>query len=599
MCGVNLVVHYPEDIGRKAISNMMKTTQHRGPDASSSMCIGPCVFVAGNRLKVLDLSDSCNQPLITQDGNGILVWNGALYNFQDLRNELLSLGVSFVSQSDSEVLLYWLFTFGKKGLARLSGMYSLIFINRKTNSILIARDPMGQKPLYYYQEGNKWLFSSEFRGILASGLVGKRWNTSQYLPYFYFRITVASETFHSGIKQVLPGEVIELDIEGDLIGREILEVPSKPIALPEIGQFEALIVDAVLTHLHADVPVGMILSGGADSALLYHAWFEETGVPLHSYTAVFEKKYQHKFQDFRYAKRLAEKCHGKHREVLVKPEDFRSLWPEYLKSLDHPVGDTAGFLTWMIGRQATTDVKVLIGGAGADELFGGYNRHKAFLLYLKYQRAAGYMKGFLSPLPVFPRMFQKLIHGIGATDMETYLNFAALQPIPPNLLFNFKQWFEPENSPYKAALNWDRNVYLIHDILKVFDNATMAHGIEGRSPYLDVPLVSLAMSLTEEQHRSLRPKQWIKELLVQHGSAEIANREKLGFGLPVGEWLQDDVRFRTEVFSVIRQFESDFGRDFPVEMRKLAQKPEAGIRHSFLQLWNMYLLASWKYTHNL
>lgn len=599
MCGINLVLHYPDNLAGKAIAKMMKATQHRGPDSSHSFCVESGIYISGNRLKILDLSDRCNQPLITGDGNGILVWNGALYNFQDLRNELLTLGVSFVSQSDSEVLLYWLYTFGKEGLARLSGMFSLIFINRNSRTVLIARDPMGQKPLYYHQDGNKWLFSSEFRAMLSSGLIRRSWNNSQYLPYFYFRHTAAMETFHSGIKQVLPGEVMELNFEGEMIGRKMLKIPTKPIVLPGIDQFEALIVDAVLTHFHADVPVGMILSGGADSALLYLAWYEETGIPLHSYTAIFDQKYQKKFQDFRYAKQLANKCHGKHMEVRVNSEGFRRLWPEYLKTLDHPVGDTAGFLTWMIGREATSEVKVLIGGAGADELFGGYNRHMAFLFYLKHQKTAGYLKKSLSPLPIFPRMFKKLIQGIGATEMETYLNFAALQPIPPELFSDFKQWFEPNNNPYKAALNWDRNVYLIHDILKVFDNATMAHGIEGRSPYLDWPLISLSMSLTEEQHRSLRPKQWIKELLVQHGSAEIANRKKLGFGIPIGEWLRDDARFRSDVFSVIRQFESDFGRDFPVEMRKLAQKPADGIRRSFLQLWNLYLLASWRYTHDL
>ena len=599
MCGINMVLHFPDHLAQDAIFKMMKATQHRGPDSSHWMSVEPGTYVAGNRLKILDLSDRSNQPLVTADQHGVLVWNGALYNFQDLRNELLGLGVEFASQSDSEVLLYWLYTFGSKGLARLSGMFSLIFVNKRTNSVLIARDPSGQKPLFYHQDGNKWVFSSEFRGILASGLIGNRWNISQYLPYFYFRHTAPSETFHSEIRQVLPGEVIELNIMADSVEKQLLNIPFKPIPLPDVGHFEELLVDAVLKHFHADVPVGMVLSGGTDSALLYQVWFKETGIPLHSYTAVFEEKYQNKFQDFKYAKRIAKKCHGKHQEVLVKPADFRKLWPEYVQTLDHPVGDTAGFLTWMIGRVATADVKVLIGGAGADELFGGYNRHKAFLFYLKHPKFAKLLKNYFGALPVFPRMLQKFIEGIGATDMETYMNFSALQTIPEASFFDLEPWFEPKNNPYKAALNWDRNVYLVHDILKVFDNATMVHGIEGRSPYLDLPLITLSMSLTEDQHTSLRPKQWIKEMLVQHGSVDIASRKKLGFGLPLGEWLRDDTKLRKEVFTMIKQFESEFGGDFPAEMRKLAQKPEIGIKQSFLQLWNIYLLASWRYTHRL
>ncbi len=599
MCGINMVLHYPKELAEEAISKMMEATQHRGPDSSNWMCVGTGNCVSGNRLKILDLTDRPNQPLVTADENGILVWNGALYNFQDLRNELLGLGVEFASQSDSEVLLYWLYTFGRKGLIRLSGMFSLIFINRLTNTVIIARDPTGQKPLYFHQDGNKWLFSSEVRGLLASGLIGRTWNNSQYLSYFYFRHTTPRETFLTDVRQVLPGEVIVLAIEGDMVEKETLPIFTKSTVLPDLSFCEELILDAVLKHFQADVPVGMILSGGADSSLLYQAWYKETGIPLHSYTAVFEEKYQNKFQDYHYARLIAKKCHGKHQEVIVTPADFRRLWPDYLQTLDHPVGDTAGFLTWMIGRVATSEVKVLIGGAGADELFGGYNRHKAFLLYLKHPKLARYLRNLSNKLPVFPRMVQKFIQGVGATDSETYLNFAALQPVPEELFSLANPWFEPENTPYKAALNWDRNIYLVHDILKVFDNATMAHGIEGRSPYLDRPLVSLSMSLTEQQHRSLGPKQWIRELLVQHGSAEIARRKKLGFGLPIGEWLRDDTHFRKDMFKTIKQFESDFGADFPVEMRKLAQKPEVGIRQSFLQLWNLYLLASWRYTHNL
>ena len=594
-----MVLHYPEDLAVNIIPKMTQATQHRGPDSSQWRRVEPGTYLAGNRLKILDLSDHSNQPLFTSDENGVLVWNGALYNFQDLRNELLARKIKFSSQSDSEVVLYWLYTFGKKGLSRLSGMFSLIFINKQTKEILIARDPLGQKPLYYHHEGNKWLFSSELRGLLASGVIRKNWNTDQYLPYFYYRHSSPTETFLEGIRQVLPGEIMVINLEGKLIEKDTVDVLSKPTALPDVTVFEELIVDAVLKHFHADVPVGMILSGGADSALLYQAWYSETSIPLHSYTVVFEQKYQNRYQDFRYARMLAKKCHGKHHDVLVTPEVFRKLWPEYVETLDHPVGDSAGFLTWMIGREAAADVKVLIGGAGADELFGGYNRHKAFLLFLKHRKLGTYLKRFLGTIPIFPRMLHKAMEGIGTTDMETYLNYAALQPVPSELCGDLTGWFEPKAYPFKAALNWDRRVYLAQDILKVFDNATMAHGLEGRSPYLDLPMVSLSMSLTEEQHRALQPKQWIKEWLWKYGLGDIASRKKLGFGLPIGEWLLDDCGFRKDVFSMIRQFESDFGKDFPAEMRKLAQKPETKVKQSFLQIWNLYLLASWRYTHNI
>jgi asparagine synthase (glutamine-hydrolysing) len=599
MCGINMALNYPDKLAETIVTKMMQATHHRGSDSVQWLRIVQGSYVAGNRLKISGLSDRSNQPLVTDDGNGVLVWNGAIYNFEELKNELLTKGVKFASRSDSEVLLYWLYIFGSEGLSRLSGMFSIIFINKQTKKVLVARDPLGQKPLYYYRDENQWLFSSEFRGILASGVVRKIWDDSQYTPYFYFRHSSPTQTFLVDVRQVMPGEIISLDFQGVLVERKTLTVSSRSIEIPNAAFFEELVVDSVLKHFHAEVPVGVILSGGADSGLLYKTWHSETGVPLRSYTAVFEQKYQNKYQDFRYAQSLARKCNGRHQEALITPEGFLKLWPDYIQALDHPVGDTAGFLTWIISRKAATDVKILIGGAGADELFGGYNRHKAFLLCLQYPRLARYLKRFFCPVPILPRMFQKAVVGISKSEMETYLNYAALQPVPPECQTDLGKWFEPKREPFKAALNWDRSIYLVHDILKVFDNATMAHGIEGRSPYLDFPIVSLSMSLTEEQHRSLKPKQWIKELLLKYGSEDIARRKKLGFGLPIKEWLQDNLNFRKEVFSKIKQFESDFGRDFPAEMRNLAQKPETFVDHSFLQIYNLYLLACWRYTHKL
>jgi len=599
MCGINLVLSYPEAMSERIISNMMDATQHRGPDSSAWLRVDDGVYVAGNRLKVLDLSDNANQPLVTADGNGILVWNGAVYNFQDLRNELLSSGIQFSGGSDSEVLLYWIYQFGVKGFDRISGMFSLVFIDKRTKTILVARDSLGQKPLYYHQDRGKWLFSSELRSLLASAVIPKTWDSRQYLPYFFLRHSYPKETFVVGIHQVKPGEVVLLKFDGTLIGRTSIPVVAAPIPLPDVSSFEELLVDSVLKHFHADVPVGVILSGGADSTLLYQTWFRETGVPLHSYTAVFEQKYQKSYEDFRFAKCIAKKCHGKHHEVVITPADFLRLWPHYVNSIDHPVGDSAGFLTWMIGREASADVRVLIAGVGADELFSGYNRHRAFLQFLRHPRFALKLKRFFPRLRLLPRVVQKAVSGIGLTPSETYMNFAALQPIPSELHDQLSHLFEPKDEPYKAALNWDRDVYLVNDILSVFDNATMAHGIEGRAPYLDTPLVSLSRSLTAEQHYAIAPKKWIKTLLQSQGLAEIAKRKKMGFGLPLKEWFRDNKEFRNEVFSLVKQFEMDYGQDFPVEMRKLAQKPESGVTHSFLELWNIYLLASWRYSQNL
>lgn len=599
MCGINLILNNPGRDGQAAIDKMMHATIHRGPDHSSSLKIAENVYIAGNRLRILELNEQANQPLVTPDGWGILVWNGALYNYQDLRNTLLARQVVFRGRSDSEVLLQWLYVFGEEGLKALQGMYSLIFINKKSESIIVARDLFGKKPLYYFHENNTWIFSSEVRGVLASGLARKSWDQTQYLPYFYLRHTLPDRTFFDDIDQIQPGNVLILGFDGVVKRSFFLEMDMSPHHEPTIETFGGLLLDAVMKHFHADVPVGLVLSGGVDSTLLYQLWFQETGIPLHAYTAVYEDKYQGRFQDYRFAREVAKTFRAKHTEVLLTPAVFQEHWDEYCHALDHPVGDSAGFITWLISKTATSEVKVLISGAGADELLGGYNRHQAFLFYLKHSRSILNAKAILKYFPLGKREYRKFMAALSSVAKETYLNFAGLQPLPADLFQQVSAHFSPEEYPYKAALNWDRQVYLVNDILKIHDNATMAYGIEGRAPYLDWPLVQFVNALPEDQLRAVSNKKWIRELLSAGGFGEIASRKKLGFGLPILDWIRDDKVFRTNMLGTVQRFEKDFGGEFPPEMRTLAKDPSAAVGSSYLQLWNIYLLASWRYKHQV
>src|SRR5690606_32766044 len=206
-----------------------------------------------------------------------------------------------------------------------------------------------------------------------------------------------------------------------------------PIELPNVMEFKSMVLEAVLKHMEADVPVGIILSGGADSSLLLHLWYQETGIPLHTFTAVFESKYRKKYCDPQYAASLAEQYRCAHHEILISPGIVLENWEDYIASLDQPIGDSASFLTWMLAKEAKKFVKVLVSGAGADELFSGYDRHRAFQFYLKYP---GLFK-FLGHLPfffyLFPRRIKKFFAAITDSHEETYLNFSSLKVIPPGL----------------------------------------------------------------------------------------------------------------------------------------------------------------------
>lgn len=596
MCGINLVLNYPEK-GLEAIEKLMKATCHRGPDHSELQKVAAGIFVAGNRLKTVDLGEAGNQPIRTQDGKGILVWNGSLYNYEELKNQLLLKGVLFKSRSDSEVLVNWLKIYGKEGVKDLKGMFAFIFVDQENERIIIGRDPYGKKPLYFYHQQEKWVFSSEAKALASCGLIYPELDKSQFLPYFYSRHSFPDRSFYKGIYQLKAGNIWELDFAGNSVSTQILVPKSENNQTPTLGEFKAMVVDAVLSHFEAEVPVGIILSGGADSGLLLHTWYKETGIPLHTFTAAFEKKYQKKYQDPFFASTLASRYHCAHHEVMISPEVVMKNWATYISCLDQPIGDSASFLTWLIAGEAKNHVRILISGAGADELFSGYDRHMAFRQYLKHRQIFKFLSIQKKFISLISRRIKKMLDGIAGTDEKTYLNFSSLQNIPETLEGEFLSFYPKGLSPYKAALVWDREYYLINDVLKIHDNANMAHGVEGRAPFLDQALVNLSNGLTEDQHLLLKPKQWIKEILREEGLENIADRKKLGFGLPLKEWLQDDPLFREWVLSGVKAFGVEQAEHLPEDMRKLALNPDAFLNDGFLQVWNLFILASWKDKH--
>ena len=590
MCGINVIIN-PDSDSHKAIELMMHATMHRGPDHSGFSKVGENVSFAGNRLKILDLSETSNQPIWNKEKDAVLVWNGAIYNYQDLRNELLDLGCEFKGSSDSEVLLYWLQKFGTGKIDSLKGMFAFAFADLKKKQVIIARDFSGEKPLYFLHEGNNWYFSSETKGILAGNKAQCPIDGQQFIPYFYYRHSFPDSTFFKQIRQVLPGEILVLDFSGAILERQNLDIPYfQPYKINQ-SIFEETLKDAVLKNFNAERPVGMVLSGGADSSLLYSLWYEETGQPLNTFTVVLEKKYQTKYNDPYFTKYLAKKYPSFHHEISVSQSDVRDNWPEYIQSMDQPIGDSAGFLTWFVAKTAKEKVKVLISGAGADELFGGYNRHRAYWHYLQNPDLLKILKK-VAPNFLFPPPWKKVLESIHHNSDLTFIQMAALQTIPDEHIGEFQKWYPKHENPFKNALEWDRTFYLVNDILKIHDNACMAHGIEGRSPYLDMDLLAMVYAESENNMDNLIGKKFIKTALQTRGLSKIANRKKLGFGLPLSEWFEE-IEFRHWVFEPIMEMEKIWGQEFPAEMRKLAANPEKSEKRQFLQLWNLFILASW------
>lgn len=592
MCGINLVLNARKN-GEMAIRQMMETTRHRGPNHSAWVKVDESIFIAGNRLKILDLRDEANQPILSEDGNTALVWNGALYNYQELRNLLLEKGERFETHSDGEVLIKWLQAYGVEGIKQLRGMFAFVFVDGINKQVVLARDPTGMKPLYYFHRHGVLIGSSEAKSILRSGMVPAKMDISQYIPYFYCRHSLPEASFFKDIQQVLPGTIMCYGFDGKLLDTSRMGIDGYTDLPLTSENFKEILTDAILRQFHADVPVGLLLSGGADSSMLYHQWYKETGVPLHTFTVGFEEAYRHQYNDAQFAAKLAAKYRGDHHEIRLCPQDIMDAWPEYISTLDQPIGDSASILTWLLAREASKEVKVLISGAGADELFGGYNRHKAFRFYLKYPALHDFISRFPhSHLPV-DKSKRKLLASIHPESHRTFMNFSALLPLPDALAASLQAYYPHGLPDYKAALEWDRSFYLVNDVLKIHDNACMVHGIEGRAPYLDLPMVSFSNKMTETEHLKLGDKTWIREWLREEGMRQLANRKKLGFGLPIREWIRDHKIFREMVFSGILEFAKTHRETLPEEMYKLAQNPTRHYKERFLLVWNLFVLSSW------
>lgn len=586
MCGIHLL--WGKEAKEENIHILLEAGRHRGPDQEASLSPWPGIWIGVNRLRISDPSPAADQPFWTSDQHAFLIWNGELYNSKELKSLLTTMGYTFVTDSDTEVLLVWLRSFGEKGMARLKGMFSFILVDVVNKSILTARDPSGEKPLYFKQDVDTLCISSTASGIAR--VFGIPVAPRSFPNYAFLRAPRHGHSFFNGIKSWRPGQFSSIQNHLSFRFDSLPETQSAEEDFT-LETFEEKLTHAVTRQIQADVPAGMLLSGGADSSLLYAIWHKETGERLPAFTLEVEPKYQGKYQDAKYSKAFAEQFPCDLMSVPISQETFLSEWDEYLPSIDQPVGDSAGFLLWFLGKKAKEKgIKVLISGAGADELWGGYRRHSAFQTYLAYKDWLLWAKPLMQSLPL-PREYSKFFKSIRSSENHTFLNFSGLRPVSKEVYEYVDRFFDKYLPPYKRALDFDRKVYLVEDVLKIQDQSLMAHGIEGRSPYLDSDLVDFWRKV--ENLDLLTGKKWIHELLNQHGLGEISNRPKLGFGLPLREWFLEGGPVAKRAFSVVKKFGQTHQKDLGNEIFQITQTPEKFIKSDFLMLYNLFLLAEW------
>lgn len=593
---------------------MTEATVYRGPDATAHVtttCGAGAMHIGHNRLKIIDRSDEANQPFRSEDGRYLLAYNGEVYNYKEIRRQLQARGHSLKTASDTEVVLHLLILEGANGLQQLDGMFALAFYDTATHQLLLARDRFGIKPLYYADTDQSFVVSSEIKGILASGLVPKELNQTQLECYLQYRHALKPQTFYKGIAELEEGHYL-LWQNNSLTTTPYCSVsaPQQEEVVPTgqlISKTKELLCESVQRHLVADVPIGLFLSGGVDSTLLL-ALLHEAGHTQFPAFSIALKPSEGSFgtQDTYYARLAAERYKASFTPFEID-ENILAGTDALVRGLDQPIADGTALVTSYLAGAVKPHVKVVLSGAGADELFGGYNRHWAFYQYLRHQNKALALRGVLRlakpllvtgfdhPLRNTFRLLNKLPDKIHPNPYNTFLQFtemdSALQQLlkersgRPKSVNQEKDWL-------KWCLQHDLHQYLISDVLSMTDQTSMQHSLEVRTPYLSNGLHQYLQGMAGGTLFRQGQKWVLKEVLAAQGGKEFTNRPKEGFGMPLGKWLRDPKN--SWLFQELRDSKAILFEFLNYTQTQQLLHLHLNGRHDYsTEVWALLVLAKW------
>jgi len=556
MCGfTGWVDQHPQT--REVLEQMTEALLHRGPDASGIYCKGP-IGLGHRRLSIIDLAAS-TQPMSSPDGRYVLAYNGELYNFQSLRTELQGLGVQFITNGDTEVLLQALIVWGEAAIARLEGMFAFAFWDARTETLLLARDPLGIKPLLFSVGAGRILFASELKALLQHPACSREVNANAIGLYLECQYIPAPATIFQHIEKLPPAHVLRY--KNGEVHRYCYWTPSyvpKFAGTEEdaLVELEAHLRRSVKSMLVADVPIGAFVSGGIDSSLIASLMQQESGRKA----KIFSIALEHVHSEQEHAARVASYLGAEFFPLVVGAQDMiRALDATF----DEPFGDQAALPTLLLSHFARQQVKVVLTGEGADEVFAGYSN------YAKKMREASLCDRLhRTPLPViYPFLPAKLrksrlckgasrplkrryttVPNLFDCEIHSALLSRDFHAVQKTRLEHVAEahYLDCDGDDYlDKMLHIDTKLWLADDLLTKVDRATMTHSLEARVPYLDHRLVEWTCRLpTEFKLRGGQGKYLLKKLAEKTGllPPEIARRPKWGFVIPLDAWMRQGMK---------------------------------------------------------
>lgn len=547
MCGIAGFIS-PARADAAALVPMLARIAHRGPDGQGTFVEGPAAL-GHCRLAIIDLQGGA-QPLYSEDKNFVVVFNGEIYNYRELTTELTALGHTFTTRTDTEVLLHGWEQWGRELLPRLRGMFAFALWDRRAQVLFCARDMFGIKPLYYCRcADGTLLFASEIKAFLDHPSFEKQLNTAQLPLYLSCQYSPGRDTFFAGVQKLLPGHFLEFS-EGIVRTTRWVQPAFLPGDTPPApDELEAVLRQSAEAHKIADVEVAGFLSGGVDSAYL-----TALARPARTYTISYaEPKYDESFP----ARALARNLGLRNRVRCISPGEFWDAVPAVQYHMDEPMADAAAVALYFLNREAARDVKVVLSGEGADELFGGYNIYRDPFTARWYNRLPPWLRGGLgaaaSLLPPGPGVNFLVRRGLsleeryfGPTALLTEREKRRLLPGyegdgDPVCLTESSWDMTEDQDPVTRMQQVDLQLWLAGDILLKADKMSMAHSLELRVPYLDKEVFALAAALPAAAKANARmTKIALRQAAARTLPPAAAARKKLGFPVPVRDWLRQE-----------------------------------------------------------
>ena len=626
MCGIAGFCDFSKKSSNDILKDMTDELHHRGPDDSGYSFYEneyAQIALGHRRLSILDLSSHGHQPMSFEYLD--IVFNGEIYNFKEIKKELLELGYSFYSNSDTEVILKSYYQWGIKAVDRFNGMFAITIYDKKENKLILIRDRVGVKPFYYYKKNNLILFSSELKSFHKYPNFEKIIDKNSLSLYLQFGYIPEPHSIFKNSYKLKAGHYIEIDLKSQKIEEikywDVVDFYNKPKI--DISQEEAIVKTEELLkssfeyRMVSDVPVGVFLSGGYDSSIVTAILQSGRSEKLNTFTIGFKEK---GFDEAPYAKKVAKYLGTNHTEYYCTQKDALEIIPKLAEMYDEPFGDSSAIPTTLVSALARKSVTVSLSADGGDEIFAGYGKYTTTKQYFdKFNKISNSIKSLINfgmdninpkYIPIlnktynFETRYNKINSILKSKNIIEAMKYTSeyftkkerdklLKHNIDIIKTNFDIEISDVNDEINQMLAIDYKTYMLDDILTKVDRATMSVGLEGREPLLDYRIIEFVSQLPSKLKYNNGEKKWLlKQITHKYLPKELMDRPKQGFGVPLTEWFRNELKDYFMIYLDEKRIEKE-GLFNSKEIIKLRDSYLSGNKENVQKLWFLLMFEMW------